>query len=73
MLKGIRDTHSLKVAHEEKKKLSKIYSQQEVFWIQSSKKIWLREGDQNSKYFHKATKKIRKTNQISYFKRQYWK
>ncbi|KAL8108560.1 hypothetical protein AgCh_024870 [Apium graveolens] len=65
-LKGRRDTDSLKVVREEKKNLSEIYAQQEVFWRQRSKQLWLREGDQNCKFFHLATKKRRKANQINF-------
>ncbi|XP_074377571.1 uncharacterized protein LOC141719089 [Apium graveolens] len=60
-----RDLESCKRVMEEKKKLAEIYTQQEIFWRQRSKQLWLREGDQNSKYFHAATKSRRKTNQIS--------
>lgn len=65
-LKGRRDSHSVQVVKEEKKKLSETYAQQEVFWRQRSKQLWLREGDQNSTYFHAATKNRRKINQISH-------
>lgn len=41
-----------------------IYNQQEVFWRQRCKHLWLREGDQNSKFFHAAAKNRRKVNQI---------
>lgn len=63
-LKGRKDDISLKLIHEEKKALTEIYAQQEVFWRQRSKQFWLREGDQNNKYFHAATKNRRKTNHI---------
>lgn len=45
--------------------MNEVYTQQEVFWRQRSKQLWLREGDQNNKYFHTATKTRRKANQIS--------
>lgn len=65
-LKWRKDTQSLKVYQEEKKKLTETYAQQEVFWRQRSKQLWLREGDQNSKFFHTATKNRRRMNQINF-------
>lgn len=65
-LKGRRDSYSLNLYQEEKKKLNETYAQQEVFWRQRSKQLWLREGDQNSKYFHSATKIRRRMNQIDF-------
>lgn len=64
VLKGRKDDISLKLIHEEKKALTEIYAHQEVFWSQRSKQLWLREGDQNNKYFHRATKNRRKANHI---------
>ncbi|KAL8093893.1 hypothetical protein AgCh_035686 [Apium graveolens] len=64
-LKGRRDEQSIKLVQEEKKKLVETYAQQEVFWRQRSKQFWLREGDQNSRFFHLATKIKRKANHIS--------
>lgn len=65
MLKGRRDSNSLRVAHEERNKLSETNARQEVFWRQHSKQFWLRDGDQKSKFFHLATKQRRKSNQIT--------
>lgn len=58
--------HSVELCRLEKSKLSEVYAQQEVFWRQRSKQLWLREGDQNSKFFHSATKIRRRNNQISF-------
>lgn len=64
-VRGRRDSNSLLLYHEEKKKLAETYTQQEVFWRQRSKQMWLREGDQNNKFFHAATKNRRKANNIT--------
>ncbi|XP_074360540.1 uncharacterized protein LOC141700744, partial [Apium graveolens] len=63
-LKGMRDAHSVKITQEEKK-LAETYAQQEVFWRQRSKQLWLREGNQNNKLFHATTKNRIKSNHIS--------
>lgn len=62
--RGRRDSVSIQQFQEESKKLTEIFTQQEVFWKQRSKQLWLKEGDQNSKYFHASAKAKRKVNQI---------
>lgn len=62
--KGHRDNLSLQYFREESKKLTEILTQQEIFWKQRSKQLWLKEGDQNSKNFHASTKVRKKSNQI---------
>ncbi|XP_074342861.1 uncharacterized protein LOC141680570 [Apium graveolens] len=63
-LKGRRDDLSLATLKKEQKQLSEIYAQQEVFWRQRSKQLWLREGDRNSKFFYASTKNMRALNHI---------
>lgn len=64
MFKGHRDNISVDILKEEQKQLAEIYTQQEVFWRQRAKQMWLKEGDQNNKYFHCAMKNRRSLNQI---------
>lgn len=64
ILKGRRDPESVRKYHEELKNLSEVYIQQEVFWKQRSKQLWIREGDSNNKYFHATAKTRRKVNHI---------
>lgn len=62
--KGRRDEASMSQYKEESKNLTEILTQQEVFWKQRSKQLWLKEGDQNSKFFHQSARVRRKSNQI---------
>lgn len=67
-LKGRRDAFSVKIIKENQEKLAEVYAQQETFWKQRSKQHWLKEGDQNSKFFHAAAKNRRAVNQIRQLK-----
>lgn len=64
IMKGMRDVRSTQVYKEILKEISEVYKQQEIFWRQHSKQLWLKEGDHNSIYFHAATKMRRKVNHI---------
>ena len=38
--------------------------QEEIIWKQKSRKLWLREGDRNTSFFHKSTVQHRQQNKI---------
>ena len=44
--------------------LHNIISKEEKFWRQRSRINWLKEGDQNTKFFHLSTLKHRENNRI---------
>lgn len=45
-----------------------ILNQQEIYWKQKAKTFWLKDGDQNSKYFHAQASHRRKNNSITKLK-----
>ncbi|XP_074315412.1 uncharacterized protein LOC141651607 [Silene latifolia] len=47
------------------KDIAKLLNQEEVFWRQRSKALWLKEGDRNTKYFHRKAGQRKKRNHIA--------
>lgn len=44
--------------------ISALLRKEEVFWLQCSRVSWMREGDMNTKFFHKIASGRRRRNQI---------
>ncbi|XP_060968583.1 uncharacterized protein LOC133036110 [Cannabis sativa] len=59
-----RDTASIQRHKEVKEELFHVLDQKESFWMQRSKQLWLKEGDHNSSYFHKAATTRKRHNKI---------
>lgn len=51
--------------NELKEELNQAYSEEEIFWKQKSRVMWLRAGDETTRYFHSITKSKRLRNTIS--------
>ncbi|WOH11566.1 hypothetical protein DCAR_0831055 [Daucus carota subsp. sativus] len=63
-----RDSYGVKKYNETRSEFLNLLERQEVYWKQRSKQFWLREGDQNTRFFHKFASGRRKNNQISRLK-----
>ncbi|XP_062114673.1 uncharacterized protein LOC133825790 [Humulus lupulus] len=59
-----RDESSVRYYKETQALLFETLSQQEIFWRQRSKQLWLQAGDLNTKYFHASANKRRRRNQV---------
>lgn len=55
------DTRDLKMMEQ---KLNDLLLKEEIFWKQTSRILWLKEGDQNTKKIHGRAKKRNKVNNI---------
>jgi hypothetical protein len=61
--------HSIDKILEAKRELDEVLYREEMMWLQRSRITWLREGDRNTKYFHRKAMWRAKKNKIKGLKK----
>ncbi|XP_074271391.1 uncharacterized protein LOC141595328 [Silene latifolia] len=61
---GVRSEARVKDRNQLVKEIAMPLKQEELFWRQRSRSIWLREGDRNTKFFHRKATQRREKNMI---------
>lgn len=60
-----RDEYGIQKYNETRWEFLKLLEQKEIFWQQRANQFWLREGDQNTRFFHNFASGKKKNNQLS--------
>lgn len=63
-----RDNYGVRKYNEARWEYMKLLEKQEVYWKQREKQYWLREGDQNTRYFHNFASGRKKHNRLTRLK-----
>ncbi|XP_074342719.1 uncharacterized protein LOC141680371 [Apium graveolens] len=67
-LRARRDTHGISTYNAVRWEFLQLLEKQEIYWKQRAKQFWLKEGDQNTRFFHRFASSRRKTNLIQRIK-----
>jgi hypothetical protein len=68
-LHAANDDASVAIRAGLEKEMDELLYHDEILWMQRSRITWLREGDRNTKYFHRSASWRKKTNKIHKLKR----
>lgn len=63
-----RDGYGVKKYNDARWEFLKLLEKKEVYWKQRAKQFWLREGDKNSRFFHKYASGRKRHNQLKRLK-----
>jgi len=69
-LNGLTDDESRMKAKETAKAMNEMLYREEMMWLQRSRINWLKEGDRNTRYFHRKARWRAKKNRIRKLKRE---
>ncbi|KAK1354013.1 hypothetical protein POM88_047269 [Heracleum sosnowskyi] len=59
-----RDAYGINKYNDVRQEYLKLLERQEIYWQQRAKQMWLKEGDQNSQFFHRVATGRKKNNSI---------
>jgi hypothetical protein len=65
----LSDDESVTKKEELAREMDELLYREEIMWLQRSRVAWLREGDRNTKYFHRRATWRRKKNRVCKLKR----
>jgi hypothetical protein len=69
-LRSLTDEASMAARIGIEKEMDELLCREEIMWMKRSRIAWLREGDRDTKYFHRRASKRRRKNRIRRLRRE---